>query len=1109
MALSRLAMAFALAAFLPFGGPAPPEHARHMRATAGASLSQGQADWDVTVPRGAVREIDFVTDQGTWMSVDVSPDSRWIIFDLLGHIYRIPATGGDAELLTRNSGIAINFHPRYSPDGRQIAFISDRGGQNNLSVMAADGANPTPIFQDDATCVVEPVWLPDASAIVVRRQRTCHRGNWSSAGLWAYPVAGGKPRELVKESEQAAAWPSVSSDGSSLYYHYAVCPGYHAGRNDLLRGCMQVRRVNVQTGETEDVTQGEAFTSQWSRDSNGSAIAPSISPDGRWLAFARRIPDGTVTFKGHRYGPRNALWARDLQTGEERILMDPIEMDLAHGLPYAMHLLPTYAWSRDSSSIVISQGGKIRRLTVKTGQVETIPFRARVRRTISESTYVARRLPTGPVSTRFARWPATAPDGSSTLFEAFGSLWSSKAEVAKRLLDTRAGVLELSPAWSRDGKWMAFVTWHETDRGHVWRMAAGASRPERLTSSAGEYLNPVWTPDGSGLVFARGAGETARGRSWSDNRYYDIVLMPAAGGAVKVLARVQNQGLGQIVRPSIASDRVFVLNQRRIEGAQSTLESVRLDGTGRQEHLRFRASDDVAVSPDAAYVAYVEGGQIYVRSLERQIPSPVPVAQRHGNSSASFLVSPEGGLFPRWPDSKRLEFVSGSTHFVYDLESKLTRKTILSAQLPRYAGRGRIALTNARILTMDQAGTIERGSVVIDGDRITCVGACDLAGASRTVDVSGATIMPGIIDTHAHRHVLHDGIVPPRNYEAVVYLAYGITSTIDPATSSLNLFPAAEAVDAGVAIGPRTFGTAEPFYSTGTAYGDAIDSLETADREVRRRASWGAVTLKDFLVSTRRQRQWIAEAARRHHVFLTGEGGSLEHDLSMVMDGHSGWEHDLTHTPIYDDVATFFGQARAIYSITLMTDGPGPLNEEWFWQREDVWRDEKQREWLPWRFVVPQTRTRWLRPETDYTFPMLAQGLVDIVERGGYGTVGGHGDQHGIGTHWEIWMLASAAGNARALEYATRHGAHALGFDDDLGAVARGRIADLIVLDKNPLDDIRNTTALRLVIKGGVLYDAVTLDELWPESRPFGPKWWKDDAMRTADDRPIGYWDKR
>ncbi|MBA3240529.1 MAG: amidohydrolase family protein, partial [Acidobacteria bacterium] len=443
------------------------------------------------------------------------------------------------------------------------------------------------------------------------------------------------------------------------------------------------------------------------------------------------------------------------------------------------------------------------------------------------------------------------------------------------------------------------------------------------------------------------------------------------------------------------------------------------------------------------------------------------------------------------------------------LESRRTSKVAIDARLPRYLGEGRIAFTNAHILTMSHGDVIDRGTVLIDGERIACVGACDTSGARKVIDLAGATIMPGIIDTHAHRHILHQGIVPPHNFEAAVYLAYGITSTIDPAVASINLFPAAEAVDAGIAVGPRSFGTAEPLYAVATAYGMRIDSPETADREVRRRASWGVVSLKDFLVSSRVERQWIAEAARKYHIFLTGEGGSLEHDLSMVMDGHSGWEHDLTYTPIYNDAAQFFGRARAIYSITMITDGPGPLAEEYFWQREDVWKDPKQRDWLPWNMFLPQTRTRWLRPETDYPYPLLAQGQADIVAAGGYGTVGGHGDQHGIGTHWEIEMMATAAGNARALEFATKHGAHALGMEEDLGAITPGRVADLIVLEKDPLIDIRNTTSLRYVMKGGVLYAAETLDELWPTARPFGPHWWKNEKILESDDRPVDYWDKR
>ena len=629
------------------------------------------------------------------------------------------------------------------------------------------------------------------------------------------------------------------------------------------------------------------------------------------------------------------------------------------------------------------------------------------------------------------------------------------------------------------------------------------ARPEQLTRKPGEYPNPVWADDRT-LVFARGSGATFRGKSWSDNAYYDIVSMPSNGGDERVLARAQDQQLGQVVRPSVGQGRVYFVNQRRRERSPSLLESVRLDGSDRREHIRFRSADDAVVSADGSRVAFVEGALVHVAQLPPGTTAPATELA----IAKSLMASPEGGLYPRWRSARQLEFVSGRTLYTYDATERRSSHRTLEAQLPRYVGRGRLAFTNARVLTMQKDAVLSSATIIVDGDRITCVGRCETSGVSRTVDLAGATVMPGIVDTHAHRHVQHQGIIPPHNYEAAVYMAYGITSTIDPAPSSFNLFPAAEAVEAGLAVGPRSYGTAETLLSVTTTYGAAVDSLDAADREVRRRAAWGAISLKDFLVSTRRQRQWIAEAARRHGVLLTGEGASLEHDLSMVMDGHSGWEHDLTYTPVYDDVARFFGQAGAIYSITLMTDGPGPLNEEFFWQQQDVWRDEKQREWLPWAMFLPQTRTRWLRPETDYTYPILAQGLVDIVDHGGYGTVGGHGDQHGLGTHWEIWMLAKAAGNLRALQFATTHGAHALGLDEDLGAVAPGRLADLIVLEKDPLQDIRNTTSLRYVMKAGVLYEAASLDEIWPAARPFGPRWWKDPSMLSVDDRSTSYWDK-
>ena len=1076
--------------------------------------------WDVTAPRGETREVDFMTSEGTWMSVDVSADGHWVVFDLLGHVYGVPAAGGEATSLTQGSGVAVNFHPRFSPDGSTIAFISDRGGQTNLWLMDADGSNPRPVFESQSLRAWEPAWSPDGRFIVVRRAPT-QRGS-GGAGLWMYSRDGGEGVELVGSDYSGAAWPAFSPDGGSLYFQIRTAPaGTWSGRTDLMQGHKQIRRLDLETGQVDEITSG--ITVQQGQTSSAGGIAPEVSPDGRWLAFARRIPDGTISHKGLRFGPRTALWLRDLETGAERLLMDPIEVDMAEGMKVSRDL-PGYAWARDGGSIVIAAGGRIRRVDVASGDVSTIPFTARVQRTISEMAGRPQAALGETFTVKFPRWTASSPDGSRLAFQAVGRIWVMDLPdgTPTRLIGDDFTPFEMSPAWSPDGRDIAFTSWADAAQGHVWRVPADGGTPQQITLRAGEYLNTAWSPDGADIVVTRGSGATSHGRTVANNQYYEFVRVRADGGEATVITRVERPYTGgrpmmprrPIAQASFGPDgRLFYPETTLPMGGEPTgteIASIMLDGSDRRVHFTLPDADEAAVSPDGQWLAFQEGDNVFT------MPFPyggtgsntVRIAKRDGQLPVT-QVSLEGGIHPRWRDANTLEFVSGPRYYTHDPVTGDTEETPIRLELPRNIASGTVAFTGARIITVENDRVIENGTVVVRDGRLACVGDCDPSGADQVFDASGRTIMPGLIDMHAHHHRDHEGVIPQRNWESGIYLAYGITTTLDNSQWSSNVFAAAELTESGAMIGPRAYSTGDPIYSGDGARQNEITSYDAADQNVARLMSWGAVSIKEYMQPRRDQRQWVTEAARERGLRVTAEGGDLEYNLGMIMDGHTGWEHPMSYTPLYSDVAKFFGQAEAVYSPTFMVGGPGAWNEEYFYQTYEIWKDPKMRRWLPWRMLIPSTRRRMMRPETDYSFPLMARGLGDIIEEGGWGAIGAHGQLHGLGSHYEVWMAAAGTDEHTGIEIGTIHGAHFLGLEHELGSLAEGKVADFVVLGSNPLDDIRNTADIVYVIKDGIVYDAGTLDELWPEEEPFGDYYWVDEDALRSDDRPTDYWDRR
>ncbi len=1083
--------------------------------------------WDVTAARGTTRDIDFSTSEGTWMSADLSPDGSWIVFDLLGHVYRMPSAGGTATVLTQNSGVALNFQPRISPDGQTIAFITDRKGQYNLWVMNADGSNPRAVFTDLNATAFEPAWTPDGRFIVVRKGGRGGGGPAPVGGLWMYHKDGGAGVPLVAPgsggNNGAPAWPSVSNDGKYLYYQVSM----DVDGREPLGGALQLRRFSFDGGEIVDITAGETGSAAAGRFSSGGAAAPEISPDGRWLAFARQIPDGTLEFKGHRFGPRTALWLRDLHTGAERLVMDPIEPMAASGSK-TVGILPRYKWTADGKSILITQGGKLRRLDVATRNVSTIPFTATVHRTLSQMARNEFRISDGPVTAKFFRWPSSSPDGNRIAFQAVGRVYVQEGAsgAPKRVTPTSFSPLEFAPAWSPDGRFISFVTWDDTGRGHVWKVASTGGTPQRLSREPGDYTDPTWTADGKQVIVARGDGATARGRTMTHNVWFDIVAFDAmatatgdTGRAIAMINRPTGSSIGgearrQLPRPSVGPEgRVFWPEERAGEGWRggggTVLRSVRLDGTDPRDHLAFPNADEIIPSPNGAFVAFQEGDNVYVSPLVwGGIGSATQrVEKRRGQLPVTQLTR-DGGLFPRWRNDSTLEYSSGAAYYVHHVRTGKTDTLKLQLTVPRALPTGTVALTGARIITLNKRQVIENGTIVVKGSRITCVGECSTTGVDRVVDVAGKTIIPGLVDMHSHHYREWRGMRPRHDFEQAIYLAYGVTTTMDVSMYSQNMFPTAELIEAGEIIGPRGFSTGDNITAGDAARANEINNPRDALAMVRKMADWGATGIKQYAQPRRDQRQWTAEAARTVGTNLTSEGGFFFEDLGFIMDGQTGWEHAFSEVPMYSDGAKFLGKAGATYSPTLVVAGPAAWSIEYWFGESDVWKDPKQRLWFPWRALVPPTRTRMLRPATDYSFPFIAQAMADIIAEGGWGALGSHGEHHGLAPHWELWMGASALGNHGALEVASLHGARFLGADKDLGSLEVGKIADLIVLNANPLDNIRATADAKFVMKGGTLYDAMSLDQIWPRAVPFGPKYWVNDDELQTDTKGTDTFDK-
>ncbi|MDX2302452.1 MAG: amidohydrolase family protein [Microscillaceae bacterium] len=409
--------------------------------------------------------------------------------------------------------------------------------------------------------------------------------------------------------------------------------------------------------------------------------------------------------------------------------------------------------------------------------------------------------------------------------------------------------------------------------------------------------------------------------------------------------------------------------------------------------------------------------------------------------------------------------------------------------------QGRALLKGARIITMKDKEIIEQGDVLIENNRIKAVGptgTLTIPPQTQTIDMTGKTIVPGFVDTHAHMWPAW-GIHKNQVWIYAANLAYGVTTTRDPQTATTDVLTYADMVEAGLMYGPRV-------YSTGPGVGFwayNLKSYEHAEKVLKQYSKYyNTKTIKMYMTGNRQQRQWIIMAAKEQQLMPTTEGGlDFKLNMTQLLDGYPGHEHALPIHPIYKDVTQTIAEAKMCVTPTLLVAYGGPWAENYFYATELPYKDQKLAHFMPYEELAGNSRRRsYWSMEEEHVFPKHAQFIKNLVEAGGFSGVGSHGQLQGLGYHWELWAMQSGGmNNHDALRVATILGATSIGLDQDLGSVEVGKLADLVILDKNPLDNIRHTNSIQYVMKNGRLYEGATLNEVYPTQRKAVDLGFKDD----------------